>query len=153
MTYGEVQATTVCPVLILDSRFWGKHISGGKFDAFSIFFVFWVFFWGGGFGILAGDHNKSTTYLSSVFQLSKCVVGLTKEFYQFRLSLLGYFGPVFLDCRSTRILIRAILSMYAIWQVCGLGLDVSVSRRSRNLSKISSRSRLGHVGKRLGLGS
>ena len=48
MTYGEVQATTVCPVLILDSRFWGKHISGGKFDAFLIFFVFWVFFWRGG---------------------------------------------------------------------------------------------------------
>ena len=77
--------------------------------------------------------------------------GLTKEFYQFRLSLQGYFGPVFLDCRSTRILIRAILSMYAIWQGCGLGLDVSVSRRSRDLSKVSSRSRLGHVGKRLGL--
>ena len=36
-------------------------------------------------------------------------------------------------------------------QVCGLGLDVSVSRRSRDLSKVSSRSRLGHVGKRLGL--
>ena len=28
---------------------------------------------------------------------------------------------------------------------------VSVSRRSRDLSKVSSRSRLGHVGKRLGL--
>ena len=36
-------------------------------------------------------------------------------------------------------------------QGCGLGLDVSVSRRSRDLSKLSSRSRLGHVGKRLGL--
>ena len=39
-------------------------------------------------------------------------------------------------------------------QGCGLGLDVSVSRRSRDgrdLSKVSSRSRLGHVGKRLGL--
>ena len=34
---------------------------------------------------------------------------------------------------------------------CGLGLDVSVLRRSRDLSKVSSRSRLGHVGKRLGL--
>ena len=37
------------------------------------------------------------------------------------------------------------------FQGCGLGLDVSVSRRSRDLSKVSSRSRLGHVGKRLGL--
>ena len=36
-------------------------------------------------------------------------------------------------------------------QGCGLGLDVSVSRRSRDLSKVSSRSRLGHVGERLGL--
>ena len=36
-------------------------------------------------------------------------------------------------------------------QGCGLGLDVSVSRRSRDLSKVSSRSRLGHVGKRIGL--
>ena len=36
-------------------------------------------------------------------------------------------------------------------QGCGLGLDVSVSRRSRDLSKVSSRSSLGHVGKRLGL--
>ena len=36
-------------------------------------------------------------------------------------------------------------------QGCGLGLDVSVSRRSPDLSKVSSRSRLGHVGKRLGL--
>ena len=31
-----------------------------------------------------------------------------------------------------------------------LGLE-TVSRRSRDLSKVSSRSRLGHVGKRLGL--
>ena len=38
-----------------------------------------------------------------------------------------------------------------VYQGCGLGLDVSVSRRSRDLSKVSSRSRLGHVGKRLGL--
>ena len=36
-------------------------------------------------------------------------------------------------------------------QGCGLGLDVSVLRRSRDLSKVLSRSRLGHVGKRLGL--
>ena len=34
-------------------------------------------------------------------------------------------------------------------QGCGLGLDVSVSRPSRDLSKVSSRSRLGHLGKRL----
>ena len=96
--------------------------------------------------------NQQHTYL----RCSNCQNvwwGLTKEFYQFRLSLQGYFGPVFLDCRSTRILIRAILSMYALWQGCGLGLDVSVSRRSRDLSKVSSRSRLGHVGKLLGLGS
>jgi hypothetical protein len=35
---------------------------------------------------------------------------------------------------------------------CGLGLDVSVSRRSRDLPKVSSRSRLGQLGQRLGLG-
>ena len=41
--------------------------------------------------------------------------------------------------------------VYLNRQGCGLGLDVSVSRRSRDLSKVSSRSHLGHVGKRLGL--
>ena len=38
------------PVLILDSRFWeGKtHIWGVNLMHFLMFFVFWVFFWGGG---------------------------------------------------------------------------------------------------------
>ena len=44
-----------------------------------------------------------------------------------------------------------IAAKHSIFQGCGLGLDVSVSRRSRDLSKVSSRSRLGHVGTRLGL--
>ena len=54
MTYGEVRATTVCSVLILDSRFsgGGNTYLGGEFDAF--FDVFWVFFWGGG-GIWDSD--------------------------------------------------------------------------------------------------
>ena len=40
---------------------------------------------------------------------------------------------------------------HSVGQGCGLGLDVSVSRWSRDLSKVSSRFRLGHVSKRLGL--
>ena len=40
-------------VLILDSVLWGDTYLGGKFDAvFNVFFVFWVFFWEGKFGIL-----------------------------------------------------------------------------------------------------
>ena len=37
------------------------------------------------------------------------------------------------------------------YQGCGLGLNVSVSRRSRDLPKVSSRSRLDQLGQRLGL--
>ena len=48
-------------------------------------------------------------------------------------------------------LLRSSVFQMSVYQGCGLGLDVSVSRRSRDLSKVSSRSRLGHVGKRLGL--
>ena len=49
MTYGEVRATTVCPVLILDSRFWGNTYLGGKFDAFlDVFCILGVFLGGGG---------------------------------------------------------------------------------------------------------
>jgi len=41
---------------------------------------------------------------------------------------------------------------FAYRQGCGLGLDVSVSRRSRDLPKVSSRSRLDQLSQRLGLG-
>ena len=50
-----------------------------------------------------------------------------------------------------RLRILGLTTLETRFQGCGLGLDVSVSRRSRDLSKVSSRSRLGHVGKRLGL--
>ena len=56
------------------------------------------------------------------------------------------------ECLSGRVqLWRGVSDNVTLGQGCGLGLDVSVSRRSRDLSKVSSRSRLGHVGKRLGL--
>ena len=49
----------VDPVWILDSVFWGNHISGGggKFDAFFNFFlyIFGEFLGGGEFRILGGD--------------------------------------------------------------------------------------------------
>ena len=50
-------SATTTPVLILDSRFWGKHISGGKFDAFLNVFLYFRCFSGGGgeFGILGGN--------------------------------------------------------------------------------------------------
>ena len=47
MTYGEVRATTVCPMLILDSRFWGDTYLGGEFDAFfNVFCILGVFLGG-----------------------------------------------------------------------------------------------------------
>ena len=60
MTYGEVRATTVCLVLILDSRFWGTHIGrGGKFEAFcNVLCILGVFL--RVFGILAGDPQEDS---------------------------------------------------------------------------------------------
>ena len=51
----QLQAISPATVLILDSRFGGTHIWGGKFDAFfNVFFCILGVFLGGGFGILGG---------------------------------------------------------------------------------------------------
>ena len=47
MTYGEVRATTVIPVFILDSRFWGTHIWGVNLMQFLMFFCIFGVFLGG----------------------------------------------------------------------------------------------------------
>ena len=58
---GGTQATTVCLVLILDSRFWGNTYKGGggKFEAFfNVLCILGVFL--RGFGILAGDPQEDS---------------------------------------------------------------------------------------------